>query len=56
MTKEQRDTIEKNLAESRRLGEQADQAADKAIAGLRRAARAGRYPPADAPLHRPAAA
>lgn len=43
MTDHQRDIIEKNLAESRRLGKEADKAAEKAIAGLRRAARSGRY-------------
>ena len=42
MTDEKRALIEEKLAESRRLGEEADRAADKAIAGLRRAARSGR--------------
>jgi transcription elongation GreA/GreB family factor len=43
MTDSQRKTIEQNIAESRRLGKEADAAADKAIAGLRRAARSARY-------------
>jgi len=43
MTDEKRALIEEKLAESRRLGEEAGRAADKAIAGLKRAARSGRY-------------
>jgi hypothetical protein len=43
MTDRRRDLIKKNLEESRRLGEEADKAAEKAINGLRRAARSGRY-------------
>jgi hypothetical protein len=36
-------TIERNLAQSRQLGEQMDRAGDEVVAGLRRAARSGRY-------------
>jgi hypothetical protein len=47
MTDRKRDIIEKNLAESRRLGKEADKAADRAVKGLRRAARSGAYRTAD---------
>jgi hypothetical protein len=47
MTKDKRDIIEKNLAESRRLGKEAGKAADKAVNGLRRAAHSGSYRSAD---------
>jgi hypothetical protein len=43
MTDRQRQIIKKNVADSRRLGEEADKDAEKAINGLRRAARSGRY-------------
>jgi hypothetical protein len=46
MRDRERSIIERNLAESRRLGEEADMAAYKAIASLRRAARARRKGPA----------
>jgi hypothetical protein len=42
-TDEQRDIIDQKLAESRRLGKEADKAGDKAIASLKRAARSGRH-------------
>ncbi len=35
MTAKQRDLIRENVAESRRLGERADKAADKVVRGLR---------------------
>ena len=40
MTDKQRDIIERNVAESRRLGKEADKAGDKVVSGLRQAARA----------------
>jgi hypothetical protein len=43
MTERERDIIRRNVAESRRLGKEADKDAQKAIDGLRRAARSGRY-------------
>jgi hypothetical protein len=43
MTDRKRDIIQRNVAESRRLGKEADKDAEKAINGLRRAARSGRY-------------
>jgi hypothetical protein len=42
MTDRERSIIERKPAESRRLGQEADKAADKAIASPRRAARARR--------------
>jgi hypothetical protein len=47
MTDRKRDIIQRNVAESRRLGREADRDAEKAINGLRRAARSGRYRSAD---------
>ena len=43
MTERKRAIIKQNVAESRRLGKEADKDAQKAIDGLRRAARSGRY-------------
>lgn len=47
MTNRKRDIIEKNLAESRRLGEEAGKSAKKAVDGLHRAARSGHYRSSD---------
>jgi hypothetical protein len=43
MTDRKRDIVQRNVAESRRLGKEADKDAERAINGLRRAARSGRY-------------
>jgi t-SNARE complex subunit (syntaxin) len=43
MTDRTRYLIMKDLAESRRLGKEANEHMDRAIAALRRAARSGRY-------------
>jgi hypothetical protein len=43
MTDRKREIINRNVAASRRLGKEADKDAERAINGLRRAARSGRY-------------
>jgi hypothetical protein len=55
MTDRKRDIIQRNVAESRRLGREADKDAEKAINGLRRAARSGRYRSAESATGRHAA-